>query len=527
MTEHARIRIHRNASAGLILAVSCALFHARDARAETRPGYSGTIKSGLLGEPATIDPVAARTHTDIALVALVFDTLYRIDGKHPDGTLRVIPHLASALPTVSADGLVARVPMRTDIRFHDGALMRTSDVQKSLARLRTSPTSRYLLAPVASLQRQGDDIVLSLTRPMPELAAVLTAPATSITPSGRAPRWSRVVGSGPFRLAARDRKRKRLHLIAHDRHFAGRPYIDKLYLHWFERPFEEATAYESGNSHVSLRGAVAYDDHIPKYRTRAATGPATILSYVGFGRARAHAQITGDVDFRRALSLAVERDAFRSVGTGEQIAPSVHPVAAAVGGPSTSAKDRRARLSEARAALTRAARRVRALDARADRDGDGVRDFELELIVDRTRLDDQAIAGKVALALFRVGIKARVVALATDAFAKRVRTGACDLYIGQLSMPTALPELALISAFEAGGDNYATRLFGKRGIGVPRGFDMTSTDREFARRLPVVPLFHRAIRVHHRHDVLGIHFDDTSRLFYGDLFFFGRARLSK
>lgn len=501
--------------------------HERHVRAETRPGYGGTVKAGLLGAPATVDPVRARTHADTSLVALLFDTLYRVDGKQPDGSLRVVPHLASALPEVDASGLSARVPVRTDVRFHDGTALRSTDVTRSLARLRTSAASGYLLAPVKNIVRRGDAVVFTLHRKTPELAALLSAPAAAITPAGKPPTWRRAMGSGPYRLARLDGAKKSLHLFAHERHFAGRPYLDKLLLSWYERPYDEATAYESGTTHLSLRGAVAYDGHIPKYRTREATGPATILAYVGFGRTRAHARITGDIDFRRALSLAVERDAFRSVGTGEQIAPSVHPVATAIGGPPTAAKERRARLSQARAALGAAARRVEELSARADRDRDGVRDFELELIVDRTRPDDRAIAGKVVLSLYRLGIKARIVELDTATFAERVRTDACDLYIGQLAMPLAIPEVALVSAFVAGGDDWATGVFKRAGIGDPRGFDRARGLRQFAARLPIVPLFHRALRVHHRDDVRGIHFDDSSRLQLTDLFFFGRPRRSK
>ena len=61
---------------GLVLAV-CALLCARAAHAETRPGYGGTVKSGLLGEPATIDPV------DPVLIAADVDRASAYEGGSP------------------------------------------------------------------------------------------------------------------------------------------------------------------------------------------------------------------------------------------------------------------------------------------------------------------------------------------------------------------------------------------------------------------------------------------------------------
>ena len=502
----------------VLCAVALSMLAWRSARAETRPGYGGTIIGGLLGEPVHLDPVRAHSHTDVAVVTLLFDTLYRVAGKAPDGDLRVVPHVAAALPVVSDNGTVARIAVRTDIVFHDKKSLRAEDVKRSLERLRKQPAAGYLLAPVKSIAREGDELVVRLYRPTPELALLLTAPASSITPRGRAPTWRRAIGSGPFKLSRRDPASRRLRLSVHNRYFAGRPYVNALDLRWHERADDEATAYESGRSHYSLRDAVAYQGHTPKYRTNEAMGPATILSYVGFGSAGSHSAIVENKDFRQALSLAIERGGFRGIGSGERVSPTVHPVAAAVGGPSAGDRQRRARLREAGTALSRAARSVRAL--RAPPNG-GPRSFELELIVDRTRLDDQDIAAKVVAALFQLGVRAHITSLEAAEFAERVQRGSCDLYIGQLAMPGALSQLTLAAAFAVGGDRWSLDTLRKGPL------DRVRAGRIFTERLPVVPLFHRALRVHHRENVRGIHFDDTSRLYLDDVFFHGKVRRSK
>jgi hypothetical protein len=43
----------------------------------------------------------------------------------------------------------------------------------------------------------------------------------------------------------------------------------------------------------------------------------------------------------------------------------------------------------------------------------------------------------------------------------------------------------------------------------------------FAERLPILPLFHRSVRVHHRVDVRRVGFAATGLLLYADMFLFG------
>ncbi len=123
--------------------------------------------------------------------------------------------------------------------------------------------------------------------------------------------------------------------------------------------------------------------------------------------------------------------------------------------------------------------------------------------------------------MFSLGVSARIIGLDAPDFTRRVRDGACDLYIGQLPMLTTMPAMTMAAAFARGGDRWArTRLSSSQ-------LDIAHASRVFTNRLPIIPLFHRALRIHHRHNVRGIHFDDTSRLFFDDLFFFGRAKRSE
>ncbi len=83
-----------------------------------------------------------------------------------------------------------------------------------------------------------------------------------------------------------------------------------------------------------------------------------------------------------------------------------------------------------------------------------------------------------------------------------------------------MPALATAAAFAVGGDDWTQRMLTKarlRADGARVWFDQ---------RLPVLPLFHRAVRVHFRHDLRGVGFDGTTRLGLADVFARGATTLS-
>jgi len=475
----------------------------RAAAAEGRPGYGGVVIGSLLSEPISIDPVEARSHAEVTLVSLVFDTLYAVDGR---GNPK--PMLAAALPEISEDRLQVRVAIRSGVYFHDGTPLEVGDVVDSLRRLAKSD-ARWLLAPVREIREAGNDLILDLRRRTPEIARLLAAPAASITPGGKAPQLTAAIGTGPYRLKSFDRGRRRVVLTAAEGHFAGRPYVDELELRWYQSPDEEPILYERGDLFLSLRGEVAFTGHQPKYATDEVEGPATVLVFLGFGTSRS--AITDDVDFRRALSMAIARNGFRTIGTGERVIPSLDPASLDIGGDAAPQDEQQARTRAARIVLRRAANRVSLLrDALS-----GARELSLEVLIDRTRPDDREIAEKVVAALYRLGLSAHITDLDAREFATRVGRGTCDLYVGQLAAPLPSAALTTAAAFAAGRDSWPQRALA-RAVLVLR-----VARAEFQKRLPVVPLFHRALRIYHRRDLRGLGFDSIARPTFADIFLRG------
>ncbi|HUS33592.1 MAG TPA: ABC transporter substrate-binding protein [Kofleriaceae bacterium] len=473
------------------------------ARGEGRPRYGGNVEATLLGAPSTLDPLAARTHAEITVVGLVFDTLYRIDG---DGSVQ--PFVADGEPVYDEKKTTARIAIKRGIRLHDGTELSAADVAQSLERARQQ--AKWVLAPLIGVKQDGDAVVISLRAPVAELTTRLALPQLAITKAGKAPS-DRPIGSGPYLLDTIDRKAHKLTLRAFDDHFAGRPYVDSLVLAWYDTPDGEARRFETGKSQVSARGAAAFAGGQPAYRSVDIEGPASLLLYVGFGKA--HADVTGDRSFRKALDLALARGGLTGISSGERVVPARSPLPVEAGGSALDAASKAGDMDGARRELATAAKRVASLAQPAK--------LKLEILVEDTRPDDREIAERVVLALDKLGIGAVITPLAGQTMRQRVVAGQCDLYIGQLAEPVTPAGASLIwwdAVFAAGNDDWPV---------MQPQVDPAAAAKEFAVRLPIVPLMFRSVRMWHPTNLRGLAFDGSGRPCYADLMLFGVPTASK
>ena len=481
-----------------LLVLGCALGLAR---AETRPRYGGVVEASLLGAPVGFDPVAAQSHADVTVAGLLFDTLYTAG---PDGAVQ--PHLALGLPTFDAARTTAHIALRRGVVFHDGAPLIPGDVVASLERVRGK--AAWLLAPVTTIRISGEGIELILRAPVPDLAALLALPQTAITRRGQPPGPTRPVGTGPFAVDSFDAPGKRLVLKAFDQHFAGRPYLDRLVLSWFDAPDAEARRFETGASQLSARGEAAFAGARPKYSASEVESPAALLVFVGFGKR--HPAITGDRSFRAALDLALDRGALSTITTGERTLPTRSPLPIEAGGPSLDPAGRAGDADKARAMLADAGRRIPALAPAS------LAAAPLSIIFDETRPDDREIALRVSRGLDKLGVAFAIEAVGADPLRDRALRGECDLWIGQLAAPLTFSTAWWGAAFAAGNDDWARAQL--QGGGV----DNAAAGAEFARRLPIVPLMFRSVLVWHRAEVHGLAFDAAARPGLADLYWFKR-----
>ncbi len=293
----------------LVLAALAAAVLAGRARANDDPR---TLTYDLGTEVVSLDPDWAYDAASQFAVQQIYEPLISFDGSATD---RFVPRLASVVPTVengflSRDGLTYRFPLRTGVRFHDGAEMTPEDARYSILRFllmdRAGGPSPLLLEPLLgrstvagpdgrpdpaaydeaarAVSIEGGALVLRLKKPFAPLLAVLAdyAPVVSRAfvaahggwdgaeadwarywnPSrGRAALFGAADGTGPFKLVAWDHGAKALLLARNDAYWRSPAALQTVRVETVEDPEARRARLANGDADVAqadARSAAAF-----------------------------------------------------------------------------------------------------------------------------------------------------------------------------------------------------------------------------------------------------------------------------
>ncbi len=471
------------------LALGLLLLAGWPAAAYLPPPYGGIVTATLPDRPVTLDPAQATRASELMVVPLVYDSLFRVTRR---GKAR--PHLLDGKPKISADRKTWRMRLRAGVHVNRNTTLEASHVVASLKRVQRGPNG-YLLAHVRSLAADGKDVVVvTLSRPAAELAHVLAAPATAIVVT----RGQRLVGTGPYVLASKSSTM--IQLKANAAHFAGRPYLDELRFKLFSKASAESASFQVGALQVSYQGAPVFGG-TPRFPSRKMYSPPVDHIFLGVGQRQPY---LNDPLFRLALLSGIDRRRLsRLVGSGK--APLARgPVSRRLmrRSPRPVAFNRGA----ARRLLQRAAARFPSLRGALGRGR-----LKVSLLVDASRFGDSILAGQIVADLDRIGIACTIVALPAMDYRSRLSSGRFDLVLGHQALQVPLGGVALAGALAVSGDPAGARACMVRYCGKRRA-------ARFMKRLPLIPLLHATVRVHLNTRLGGARFDPAGRILYEGLF---------
>jgi peptide/nickel transport system substrate-binding protein len=147
------------AFAAIALALAC-----------TVPTAAATLRIGMVGDPATLDPAQSSSVTDRVALAAVCDKLVDLDEK-----LAYVPQLATGW-SWSAGGLALTMTLRPGVVFHDGEPFDAEAVRFNFERNKTAPYSRRRaeLKPVTAVTAvDARTVRIELSEPYAPLMAQL------------------------------------------------------------------------------------------------------------------------------------------------------------------------------------------------------------------------------------------------------------------------------------------------------------------------------------------------------------------
>ncbi|MBI4049231.1 MAG: peptide ABC transporter substrate-binding protein [Candidatus Doudnabacteria bacterium] len=203
------------------------------------PDYGGEYIEGLVGQPRFINPVlAAASSVDSDLARIAYAQLLEFDKD-----LKLVPDLAEALPTVSADQKTYTIKLKPNLKWQDGKPLLADDVVFTIQTIQNSEYESPLRGNFNRVKAEKiDDLTISFT--LREVSAsFITNFTVGILPKhvweGLPPTNFRLtdsnlraVGSGPF--AVREIKKtpdgtvKAITFRANDNYHAGRPWINRV-----------------------------------------------------------------------------------------------------------------------------------------------------------------------------------------------------------------------------------------------------------------------------------------------------------
>ncbi|MFG2772364.1 ABC transporter substrate-binding protein [Streptomyces sp. NPDC048350] len=275
----------------------------------TAAGSGGPKDSAVVGiayEPETLSPLLGYGKDGNSKI---FDGLLAFDAD-----LRLRPALAAELPQVSPDGLTYTYKLRKGVTFSDGKPFSAKDVvftYRSVLDPKTNNPSKTELDALKDVRAVGEDTVVFTLKypyaPFAERTVLAIAPEhiAGKQDVNTGAFTTRPIGTGPYVLTDWS-KGEKLSFKANPTYWGGAPQVKKFTMAIIKDDDVRATRLRAGdldgailppNLAAGFKGDKAKKTYAAKtYDYRTVTLPT-------------HNKVTGDVAVRRALDVAVDRQA--------------------------------------------------------------------------------------------------------------------------------------------------------------------------------------------------------------------------
>ncbi|MGW0033141.1 ABC transporter substrate-binding protein [Streptomyces sp. NPDC003314] len=299
----------RNAAA-TVLAGSLALTAAACTNpGSTADGTGGPKDSAVVGiayEPDSLSPLLGYGKDGNSKI---FDGLLAFDAD-----MKLKPALARELPHVSDGGLTYTYNLRDNVAFSDGAPFTAKDVvftYRTILDPKTNNPSRTELDALESVEAVGDDtVVFRLKYPYAPFAertvhAIAPEHVAAKQDVNTGPFTTKPIGTGPYVLTGWS-KGEKLTFQANPAYWNGAPAVKKFTMAIIKDDDVRATRLRAGD----LDGAILPPNLAAGFTTDKGkkTWAAKTYDYRTV-TLPTHNGVTGDTAVRRALDLAVDREA--------------------------------------------------------------------------------------------------------------------------------------------------------------------------------------------------------------------------
>ncbi|PAW72781.1 MAG: ABC transporter substrate-binding protein [Opitutia bacterium Tous-C4FEB] len=310
----------------------------------------GILHLSIGSEPSDLDPQTVTGTGDAKIIQALFEPLV----SYETGTLAPVPALAERWE-ISADGLTYTFHLRPDAKWSNGDPVTAQDCVDSWRRILTPSLAAdyayflYLLrgaedfnkgrsadfSNVGAVARDARTLVVTLTHPAPYfLQILLNSPWRPIhlrsiaavgDPYNRSTKWTlpgALVSSGPFVLKEWSLNRRVIVEKSPTYYDRAKVRLNALHFYPIDNIDAEERAFRAGQLHMTW--ALPLSKVVPLQREKSPALRIDPFLETYFFRLNVRKAPLDDVRIRRALSLAIDRDAIATkiLPGGRQPAPT-------------------------------------------------------------------------------------------------------------------------------------------------------------------------------------------------------------
>ncbi|MGW0433418.1 ABC transporter substrate-binding protein [Micromonospora sp. NPDC003197] len=297
--RRALVRIGAAALVGVLLA-GCG------SNPESGTRSTDSIVLGVQSEPDTLNPVLGYA---VDGASKIYDGLVAYDDK-----LELVPALAEKLPQVSPNGLTVTFTLRSGVTFHDGTPLTADDVvftYQAVLDEKTDSTLRPAYAAINEVTAPDQQtVVFNLKYPYAPFVKRTTlgiVPAKALTGQdvNTAAFNQRPIGTGPYKVESWTAGEK-LVLVANESYWGGAPAIKRVTMAFVADDNVRAARLRNGELDGAVLPAKIADGLGQLAGHRRWDNPTSDYRMISMPM---NHPVTGDVAIRKAVDLAVDRDA--------------------------------------------------------------------------------------------------------------------------------------------------------------------------------------------------------------------------
>jgi oligopeptide transport system substrate-binding protein len=300
--------------------------------ASESPKKGGTLTLSYESEPPTLDPAIAWNVIDWAIEHNIYESFYRYAPKPGAAGTELVPAIAAAMPTVSADGKTFTIPLKHGVKFAPpvNREVTAEDFKYSferMMRLPLAPATYFYTGVVGAKDYQAgkakeisgfkvlDKYTVQITLEQPDLSFLkaLTMEFTDVVPKEWVEKWGdkkfgrHPLGTGPFYLTKWVPGREIV--LARNPNYRDTVWLDGV---TYAMSFPPQTAFlKLQRGEVDILGDNLPPADIPRmmadpqWKQYVATQPKIAVMYFFMN---VNFKPFDSVAVRRALSWAIDRD---------------------------------------------------------------------------------------------------------------------------------------------------------------------------------------------------------------------------